>query len=158
MNDRFDCLAVAHDQRADALGGADLVAGDGEERAIDVAERDRDLAERLNGVRMEQDARVATSAGDVGHRLHRADLVVHPHHADQRDALVEDAIERTIVDETRRRHGQNDFFTAEVLHGMSGGQRRLVLGGGHGDAEWAVPIASGERGADDREIVRFRAA
>src|SRR5207237_7390544 len=63
MNNRLDRFAVAHDQRADAFGSADLVAGDGEERAIDVAERDRDLAECLDGVRMEQDARVATSTG-----------------------------------------------------------------------------------------------
>jgi len=41
---------------------------------------------------------------------------------------------------------------------MRGSEARLVLGGGHGDPEWAVAIARGERRADDREIVGFRAA
>src|SRR5438094_721777 len=36
VDDRFDGVAIPHDQGSDALGGADLVAGDGEERAGDV--------------------------------------------------------------------------------------------------------------------------
>src|SRR5204863_7533891 len=64
VDDRFDGVAVAHDQRADPLGGADLVAGDGEEGTADVPERDRDLADRLNGVRVEWDLRLATSRRD----------------------------------------------------------------------------------------------
>src|SRR2546430_4646180 len=45
----------------------------------DVPERDRDLADRLNGVRMEGDVRLATSRREPPHRLHRPDLVVDPH-------------------------------------------------------------------------------
>src|SRR5207253_2267228 len=51
VDDRFDGVPVAYEQRADPLGSADLVAGNGDESTADVLERDRDLAERLNGVR-----------------------------------------------------------------------------------------------------------
>ena len=53
---------------------------------------------------------------------------------------------------------QNDLVTAEVLHRVRGGEDRLVLGRGHRDAEWASAVACGKCGADDREIVRLRAA
>src|SRR3989441_5385035 len=66
VDDGLDRLAVAHDERADPLGSADLMAGDGEERAVHVAERYRNLPERLDGVRVKQDARLATSRGQLG--------------------------------------------------------------------------------------------
>src|SRR2546425_65508 len=56
VDDRLDRLAVAHDKRAHALGSADLVAGNGEETAVDVPKRYGNLAERLDGVGGEQDA------------------------------------------------------------------------------------------------------
>src|SRR6185312_4255531 len=93
VDDRLDRLAIAHDQGADSLWGADLVTGDGEERAVDVAERDRNLAERLNGVRVERDARVATSIGEGAHLLHRSDFIVYPHHADDGEPILEGARE-----------------------------------------------------------------
>src|SRR5256886_17633134 len=79
MDDRLDRVPVAHDQGADPLGSADLVAGDGDESTADVPERDRDLADRLNGVRMEGDVRLSTSTREPPQRLHRPDLVVYPH-------------------------------------------------------------------------------
>src|SRR2546426_4458890 len=50
VDDRLDRLPVAHDERADALGSTDLVARNSEERAVDVTQRYRNLAERLGGV------------------------------------------------------------------------------------------------------------
>src|SRR6185503_14799123 len=61
VDDRLDRLAVAYDQRTDALGGADLVAGEGEEGTAHVAQRYGDFTERLDGVGVEQDAGLATS-------------------------------------------------------------------------------------------------
>ncbi len=52
VDDRLDDVTVAHDQRADPLGRADLVAADGEQGAADGVEVDRDLAERLHAVGM----------------------------------------------------------------------------------------------------------
>src|SRR6185437_8521047 len=82
MDDRFQGVAVAHDERADALGGTDLVAGDGKESDGNFREVDRNLAERLNGVRVERDSCLATSCRELRDRLDGPDLVVHPHHAD----------------------------------------------------------------------------
>src|SRR5437867_7634059 len=158
MDDRLDRLAVTHDQRTDALGSADLVAGDGQERAIDVAERDWNLAERLDGVGMEQDAGVATSTGERPDGLQRADFVVHPHHAHDGDAVREDLLERLRLNLAGRRNWENDLLTTEVFDGVRGGERRLVLRRGDGDTEWVAAIPRRQRGTDDGEVVRFRAA
>src|SRR3989449_4971536 len=45
VDDRLHGMPVPHHQGPDALGSADLVARDREEGAIDVVERDRNLAE-----------------------------------------------------------------------------------------------------------------
>src|SRR5439155_12143747 len=89
VDDRLHRLAIADDQRPDALGSADLVARDGEECATDVAQRYRNLAECLNRVAVEQHAGLATSLGELPHRLHRPDLVVYPHHTDHGHAAVD---------------------------------------------------------------------
>src|SRR6266516_4665111 len=68
MDDRLDGVTVAHDQGADPLRGADLVTGDGDEGAADVRERYGDLAQRLDGVRMETDARHAERPAAVARR------------------------------------------------------------------------------------------
>src|SRR5438552_11283149 len=96
VDDRFDGVPVAYEQRADPLGSADLVAGNGDESTADVLERDRDLAERLNGVRVEGDLRLATSRGDPGDRLNRHDLVVDPHDAHDRYTGREGPLDRRL--------------------------------------------------------------
>src|SRR2546430_8388505 len=125
--------------------------------STDVAERDWNLAERLDGVGMEQHAGVATSTRERAHRLQRADLVIGPHHAHDGDAVLENPVERLLLDLAGGRHGENDLVTTEVLHGVRGGERRLVLRGGNGDAERAATISRCKRGTDDGEVEIGRA-
>src|SRR3989454_2832360 len=131
MDDRLDGVTVAHDQGADPLRGADLMTGDGDEGAADVRERYGDLAERLDGVRMETDVRRATSLGQRRHRLDRADLVVHPHHAHHGHAARYRRFDRRFLYHTGRADGKDDLLTAQAPHRVRGGENGLVLGGGH---------------------------
>ena len=88
------------------------MAGDGEERAVDVAEGYRKLAKRLDGVRVKQDARIATSRGQLGHGLHRTDLVVHPHHAHDRDTALQRLVECLALDLARRGHREDELLAS----------------------------------------------
>ena len=50
-------------------------------------EVDRQVADRLHGVGVERHAGLVGDGGELGHRLDRADLVVGPHDADERDVV-----------------------------------------------------------------------
>ena len=158
VDDRLDHVPVAHDERSDSLRGADLVTGEGEQRARNIAERDGDLPEGLHGVHMERDAGLATSCREPRDRLYRADLVVDPHHAGDGDATPECFVQRILRHAARPVHRKDNFLTPEVDHGMGGREHRLVLDGRHGHAERSAAITSRERGADHRQVVRFGAA
>ena len=57
VKERLDRETAANEHRADALRRADLVAGDGEHVERRLPRVDRDLAERLDGVGVEEGAR-----------------------------------------------------------------------------------------------------
>ena len=77
----------AYDERADAVGAADLVPGHGHRVDARAGEVEGQLAEGLDGVGVHRDAVGVGDLDDLGDRLHRADLVVGPHHRHQGDAL-----------------------------------------------------------------------
>ena len=78
---------AADEEGADALGGVDLVAGEGEE--VDVFERalgaevEREPAYGLDGVGVEESARGVGDSGQRGDGLDDAGLVVGEHDADE---------------------------------------------------------------------------
>ena len=75
---------AAHDERTDAVGAAELVPGEGERVDAARGEVDRHRADRLDGVGVHRDAVLGGDRDDLVDRLQRADLVVGPHHRDQR--------------------------------------------------------------------------
>ncbi len=76
---------AAYDQRADAVGSADLVAGERERVDAGGREVDGDGTDGLHGVGVHRDAVLGGDRDDLLDRLEGADLVVGPHHRDQRD-------------------------------------------------------------------------
>ena len=72
-------------QRAHAERAADLVAGEGQRVDAGGGEVDRHGADRLDGVGVDRDAVLGGERDDLLDRLQGADLVVGPHHRDQRD-------------------------------------------------------------------------
>ena len=74
----------AHDQRAGALGAAELVPRDDQVVGVQLAGVHRDLARRLHRVAQDQHAARARAPRQLGHRLEHAGLVVGEHHGQHR--------------------------------------------------------------------------
>ena len=75
-------VASADVEGADPLGAVDLVA-ERLSRSIPSADVERDLADRLGGVGVEEDAALVAEPADRADRVDRADLVVRRHHRDE---------------------------------------------------------------------------
>ena len=76
-------------ERADALRGVKLVAGKREHVDVFVLDVDRDVADRLHRVGVEQDAVLFADRTDLGDGLDRTDLIVRVHDGHER-RLVRD--------------------------------------------------------------------
>src|SRR3989454_11540239 len=148
VDDRFDGVAIPYHQRPDALGCADLVAGNGEEGACDVVQRHGDFAEGLHPVHVERDAGVATSRREPGHRLHHADLVVHPHHTYHRHAARERLAQRVLRHLALAVHRADDLLAPETSHRVRRGQDRLVLDCRHRDPARTAALPPRHRASD----------
>lgn len=75
----------AEQQRADAVGAADLVAGNGHGGEPGGGEVDRELTESLDRVGMQRHVELGGRVGEFPDRHDRADLVVGPHHGGEGD-------------------------------------------------------------------------
>ena len=82
--------AAAHVERADALRPVDLVAGDAHQVDPHRLDVERDLADRLRRVGVEERLVLAAQPADLGERLDDADLVVHRHDGHQGRRIVGD--------------------------------------------------------------------
>ena len=83
VHQRSQAHALAHVQRADALGPANLVRGKREQLHAELVDVDRHLAGRLHGVGVERDAGFGSDAADLFDGLQRAQLVVGVHDGDE---------------------------------------------------------------------------
>ena len=159
VDDRLDRLAVADDQRADALGRADLVAGDGEQGAGELAQRDGHLAERLDRVGVEDHAGVAAALARSPRPAARRPTSLFTHMTETTAGRsAQRRVERLEVDVAPLVHREHDLAPAEVADGVRRRQHRLVLDGAHHRAHGAAAVPGGERRADDAEVVRLGAA
>ncbi len=129
MDDGFNRLSVTHHKRADPLGRADLVAGNGEECALEVGEGDRLLAEGLDRVGMERGCDGTTAVRDFLDRLHHTHLVVDPHHRDHRGLPLQRAIQRLEVKHSVGANRQDHLGAAQMNDVVRRSQDRLVLDG-----------------------------
>ena len=86
VHERGHVELTAYDESADAVGPADLVAGQGQGVHARCREVDRHRADRLHRVGVHRDAVGRGQRDDLVDRLQRAHLVVGPHHRDQGDA------------------------------------------------------------------------
>ena len=134
VDDRLDRLPVADDECADSLRGADLVAGDGEQRAGQPLERHGHLAEGLHRVGVEGRHPRRTPRRDLGHRLDHADFVVDPHDGDHGGMLTPAPGRARRGPRPRSRPPAGSPPAAQVADGVGRREDRLVLDGGHGGA------------------------
>ena len=80
-------VAPANIQRANTLGAVDLVRGDRQHVDVVGHDVDRNLADSLHGVGVEEDALLVADLADLANGLQDADFVVGGHDGDQ-DGLV----------------------------------------------------------------------
>ncbi len=76
---------ASYDEGADAVGAPELVPGEAQRVDAGRGEVDGDGADRLHRVGVHRDGVLGGDLHDLLDRLHGADLVVGPHHRDQRD-------------------------------------------------------------------------
>ena len=90
MDEGGNANAFADEEGADALGTVELVPGKGEKIDIEIADVERDVADRLNGIRMKQDFPLPTESTDFVDWLKAANLVIGMHDGDE-DCLIGDS-------------------------------------------------------------------
>lgn len=101
------------------------------------------LADALHRVRVEEHALLAGNLADLRDGLHRADLVVGEHHADQ-DGLVGDGLADVVrVDQALAVHLQVGDLVALFLEALAGVEHGLVLDHRGDEVVALVPIKLG---------------
>ena len=153
-------LPCPHVERADALRAMDLVRRDRQQVDAHRVDVERDPAEGLGGVGVEQDAARLREAADRGQRLQHADLVVGGHDADQDRLRLEGRFERREIDQAVAADRQHRHAAAARFEVPARIEHRAMLGR-HGHDVVAAPIIAigGALGhALDRQVVRFGGA
>ena len=145
-------------QRADALGPADLVGGDGEEVRSQRFGGAGDLQKALDRVGVQQGLGVLRrqAPGDLSDGIDVSQLVVHQHAGHQRRVLPdggEDLLRRegAVLSRDKIRH-----LVSLPLHPAAGFQHGAVLHCGGNDV--AAQVAVLPAGGGDSPVVRLRAA
>ncbi len=157
VDERIDDDALLHVQGADALRSVDLVPGEREEVDVQLLHVDRNPADRLRGVRMEEHAATVCDPHQVRYRLDRAGLVVCHHDGDEQGVGPQLRLEIVRPDPAVPVHRQVRHVEAEGLQPSAGLDHGRVLDGGDDDVPLpAVPV--GKRQPLDDRVVRLRAA
>ena len=154
-------------KRAHALRSVNLVRRD--RRQIDVVLNhvERNLADRLHRVGVEQHAALMAQRADFADRLQHANLVVGGHDRDQDRLVIHGALQVVEIDPAILLHRQIGDAEAVLLQPLAGVEHRLVLGGlgddvialfavHLGDALDGKVVALGGAGGED-DLLRRRA-
>jgi hypothetical protein len=83
VNQRFQRYVSAHEQSADTFGCIEFVAGNRQKIDTELIHIGRNLASRLRGIGVKENAVLVGDSGAFGHRLDGPDLVVGVHDADK---------------------------------------------------------------------------
>ena len=155
---RRQAQALFHIQRTDALGRADLVAGNAHQIAVPLLRREPHAAETLYGINMEQRLGCfgLEQLSELLDRLHRADLVVDQLAGQQNRVLGQrfaQHLGRDVASRVRREEYHIKAAVRELLCGVDG---RGVLDLGHDDAAFFMAVEM--RRAVQADIRALRAA
>ena len=125
---------AADEERADALGGVDLVAGEGEEVNVFEwafgAEIERELAGGLDGVGVEESAGGVGDGGEFGDGLGDAGLVVREHDADEPGVGADGCLQGGGLDDALWRALEEGDIYFVLCEGLGGVEDGVVLDGG----------------------------
>ena len=159
VQQRLDRRAAADEQRADSLRRADLVAGDREEvERRRFARRSSTLPNACTASVWKSAPRAFARRRELGDRLNRADLVVHPHHRADRRVVRHERVERARSSTTPSRVIARVAPRAPSLRRLvHRPEHRLVLDR-RGHDRVAALVAPRAPGAEDGEVVGLGAA
>ncbi len=149
-------ILAAHIQRARAFRSIQLVPGDGRDVDVHLVDVDWNLADRLHGVGVEDDAAFAAEFANFRDRLQYADFVVGRHDRDQNRLVVHGALQVVEVDQTILLHRQIGHAKAEFLKMLASVEHGLVLGNLGDDVVALLAVHLGH--ALDCQVVAFRGA
>ena len=118
---------------------------------------DLHLAERLDGVAVEDDAPLLRPLGEGVDVLHRADLVVHPHHRADCHVVAHERLDRPGGHPPGLVHGEEAFRAAFLGDLVQRAEHRLMLDRRR-DGRAATFVAAGAPDADEGHVVGLGAA
>ena len=154
---RRDARAALDPERAGALRAVELVRRERQQIDAERAHVDRNLRDRLHGVGVKERAARVRDPREIGHRLHRPDLVVGVHHRDERGLVGQRRLEGLRRDDAGRVDREQGRRPAAARERLERGEDGFVL-----DRAGDQVPASGdlERLGDtpDRKIVRLGSA
>ena len=99
-------ILAPHIQRADAFGAIHLVRRDRHDVDVHLVHVNRNLADCLGRVRVENHAALVAELADLGDGLHHADFVVRRHDRDQDGLVVHGALQFFQIDQAVFLHRQ----------------------------------------------------
>ena len=141
---RLELSVAAHDERADAVRPAELVARNAHERGAGVDEPQRHAAERAHGVEVQRHARARRCIRHRLDRLQRADLVARDEHRrDRRAAAADRLVERGGVGDSATVDPDPARLGALALEPLHRVERRVVLRDRHDDRAAVASAAPG---------------
>ena len=149
--------ALADIDGAHALGGVDLMAGEGKHINVHGLHIDGHMTVGLNGVGMEHNALFMTDPAQLRHGIDGADLVVGKHDGDQRGVRPDRLLQRLRLYLAILVHRQIGDLKALLFQRLGGVKNGVVLDGGDDEMLLALSL-TGMEIAPQRQIVGFAAA
>ena len=114
-------------ERTRALRAVELVAGDGQQVAVNGFDFDRHLAHGLHRVGVEVDVGLACDNANLCHWLEGADLVVGHHHRDELRVRSQGTAHIAGIDCARAVDGQKGDFDATLAQPLRGMEDGVVF-------------------------------
>ena len=156
MNQRVDFHALADVQRTDALRPVELVRREGEHVRVERFDIQRNCANRLHRVRVEEYAAFMAERANLRDGFERADFVVRRHHADQHGVRAQGVLHLLDGHEAVRIHREIRHLPTLRFQPLAGVQDGVMLNL-RGDDVSALLLMR-KRRALERPVVALRSA
>ena len=157
FNQRGEAYAALCIQEAHTFGTVKLVGGGGEEVNVVFDDTDRNMADGLNGIGVEQDILFPADFSDLPDRLDGADFIVGIHDGHKAGILADRGFHLGRHDQSVFMYVQEGDFKALLFQSFQCMQHRVMFKGGGDDMHFAFRPADFS-GGTDRLIVRFASA
>ena len=147
---------MANVKRSATFGAIKLVRSQGSQVEISAVDIERNLAQRLYGVRVKEHAALAAEAADFFDRLKHPGFIVRCHDADQDRSAGKSIFELIKIDKAVIAHRKVGNLAADFFQMLAAIEHRLMLSNG-GDNVIAF-FAAAFRHTFQRQVIAFGCA